>query len=67
MAYTAIWNALKLPALQVPIGLSPDGLPLGVQIVAATNQDRLCLAVGKVLEKEFGGYVPPFCTKEKED
>lgn len=60
LAYTSIWNTLKLPVLQVPTGLSEDGLPLGLQVVAATNQDRLCLAVGKVLEKAFGGYVPPF-------
>jgi fatty acid amide hydrolase 2 len=31
-SYTAIINALKLPATQVPMGLNSKGLPLGVQV-----------------------------------
>lgn len=30
-----------------------------LQVVAAPNQDRLCLAVAKELEKGFGGWRPP--------
>ncbi|KAK9887978.1 hypothetical protein WA026_000269 [Henosepilachna vigintioctopunctata] len=56
----AIWNAMKLPVTQVPLGLSKDGLPLGLQVVSAPFNDRLTIAVAKHLEKEFGGYVPPF-------
>lgn len=37
-----------------------NGLPLGIQVVAAPNQDRLCFAVARELERTFGGYVPPF-------
>lgn len=58
--YFAIWNALKFPVTQVPMGLDAEGLPVGIQVVAAPNQDRLCIAVAKELEKAFGGYVPPF-------
>lgn len=58
--YFCIWNALKLPVTQVPLGLSKDGLPLGIQVVAAPFQDHLCIAVAKELERAFGGYVPPF-------
>lgn len=54
-----IWNVLKFPVTQVPMGLK-NGLPLGIQVVAAPNQDRLCFKVAKELEKAFGGYVPPF-------
>ncbi|KAF5289798.1 hypothetical protein FQA39_LY03715 [Lamprigera yunnana] len=57
--YFAIWNALKFPVTQVPIGLDSNGLPLGIQIVAAPFQDHLCIAVAKELETTFGGYVPP--------
>lgn len=53
------WNVLKFPVTQVPLGLK-NGLPVGIQVVAAPYQDRLCLAVAKELEKAFGGYVPPF-------
>ncbi|XP_060522427.1 fatty-acid amide hydrolase 2-like [Cylas formicarius] len=56
----AIWNVLKFPATQVPMGLGREGLPLGLQVVAAPYQDRLCIAVAKELERKFGGYVPPF-------
>ncbi|KAF5291400.1 hypothetical protein FQR65_LT01710 [Abscondita terminalis] len=58
--YFAIWNALKFPVTQIPIGLDSQGLPLGIQVVAAPNQDHLCIAVAKELENSFGGYVPPF-------
>ncbi|XP_074027592.1 fatty-acid amide hydrolase 2-A isoform X2 [Leptinotarsa decemlineata] len=59
----SIWNVLKFPVTQVPMGLGKDGLPLGIQVVAAPYQDRLCLAVAKELERAFGGYVPPFQTQ----
>lgn len=59
-AYWAIFNALQLPVTQVPIGLSEDGLPLGIQVVAAPNQDRLCFAVAEYIESLTGGWVPPF-------
>ena len=57
--YTAIVNALHLPATQVPLGLDSNGLPLGIQVVAGRNKDHLTLAVAEVLEKEFGGWVQP--------
>ncbi|XP_063916552.1 fatty-acid amide hydrolase 2-A-like isoform X3 [Zophobas morio] len=56
----AIWNAVKFPVTQVPLGLTDEGLPLGVQVVAPPGQDRLTIAVAKELEKAFGGFVPPF-------
>lgn len=57
--YTAIINCLGLPSTTVPLGLSKDGLPLGIQVIANHNNDRLCLAVAEELEKAFGGWVPP--------
>lgn len=58
--YWAVFNVLKLPVTQVPMGLSKDGLPLGIQVVAAPYKDHLCIAVAKELQKAFGGWVPPF-------
>lgn len=43
---------------QVPLGLDDEGLPLGIQVVSAPFNDRLCIAVAKHLEESFGGYVP---------
>lgn len=58
-SYTAIINLLGFPATHIPLGLSREGLPIGIQVVANVNQDRLCLAVARELEKAFGGWVPP--------
>lgn len=60
-AYWAIFNVLGFPAVNVPLGLSKSGLPLGVQIVAATHNDKLCIDVATQLEKQSViGWTPPF-------
>lgn len=58
--YWSLLNVLHLPATQVPLGLNGQGLPLGIQVVATKNRDRHCLAVAEELDREFGGWVPPF-------
>ncbi|XP_055921354.1 fatty-acid amide hydrolase 2 [Eupeodes corollae] len=58
-SYTGIINVLGFPATAVPLGLGSEGVPLGVQVVANFNNDRLCLAVAEELEKAFGGWVRP--------
>lgn len=58
--YTAIFNVLGLPSTAVPLGIGPtERLPIGLQVVANRNQDRLCLAVASELERAFGGWVSP--------
>jgi fatty acid amide hydrolase 2 len=56
---TAIFNLLGLPATQIPLGLGPHGLPLGVQAAAKEDNDHVSIAVALALEEEFGGWVPP--------
>jgi fatty acid amide hydrolase 2 len=59
-SYTALINLLGMPACAIPLGLGKDeGVPLGLQVVANYNNDRLCLAVACELEKSFGGWTPP--------
>ena len=43
--YAAPWNIAGLPALVVPVGVRPDGLPVGVQLVGPPGSERLLLAV----------------------
>ena len=58
-AYTAVLNVMELPATQIPTGLDPSGLPLGVQVAARHGNDHLTLAVALELERHFGGWVAP--------
>lgn len=48
--YAAPWNVAGLPALTVPVGVRPDGLPLSAQLVAPPGGERLLLAVAGQLE-----------------
>jgi amidase len=48
-----------LPSTVAPIGRSPEGLPIGVQIVGPYLEDRTTIAFAELLEREFGGFVPP--------
>jgi amidase len=48
-----------LPATVIPVGRTPDGLPVGLQIVGPYLQDRTTLAVARAVEELLGGYVPP--------
>jgi amidase len=48
---------LGIPSLAVPIG-SKQGLPLGVQIMAARYREDLCLAAGEVIEACEGVRTP---------
>jgi fatty acid amide hydrolase 2 len=56
--YTAIVNALGLPAAVAPMGLA-GGLPVSAQVVAGADRDHLCLGAMIELERAFGGYVGP--------
>lgn len=56
---TAVFNLLGLPATAVPLGLTRDGPPLGVQVAAAPGNDHLTIAVALELERAFGGWTPP--------
>jgi len=53
------FNLAGLPVTQVPLGLNPAGLPLGVQVAAGRDRDHATIAVALELERAFGGWVPP--------
>ncbi len=58
-SYTEWFNLLGNPAAVVPVGRSPEGLPIGVQIVGRPWEEEQVLAVAAVLEKECGAWRPP--------
>lgn len=59
MAWPGIANLTGLPATQIPLGVSPEGLPIGVQIVGPWLEDRTPIKLAELIEREFGGFVPP--------
>ena len=58
-SYCEWFNLLGMPGAVVPVGKSPEGLPIGVQIVAQPWQEELVLAVGEALERELGDWRGP--------
>ncbi len=48
--YAAPWNIAGLPALVVPVGIRPDGLPLGVQLIGPPGSESLLLAIAGQFE-----------------
>ncbi len=58
-SYCEWFNLLGTPAAVVPVGKSPEGLPIGVQIVARPWQEELVLSVAEVLEEQFAGWWRP--------
>lgn len=56
--YTQWFNTLGAPAAVVPVGRSPEGLPIGVQIAARPFEDEVALGVAAVVDAAFG-FRPP--------
>ncbi|HTW54750.1 MAG TPA: amidase [Stellaceae bacterium] len=58
-----VWNGLAalsyLPATAAPIGLTADGLPVGLQIIGAEGDDRTTIEFARLLAGEIGGFTPP--------
>jgi len=57
--YTEPYNLTGWPATVVRCGTSPEGLPIGVQVVSGPWREDRSLAAAKVLEDALGGYRPP--------
>jgi Asp-tRNA(Asn)/Glu-tRNA(Gln) amidotransferase A subunit family amidase len=59
-SYTEFFSLLGNPAAVVPVGRSPEGLPIGVQIVGRPWEEEQVLAIAAALEKQCGAWkVPP--------
>lgn len=48
-----------LPSTVAPLGLTPQGLPSGVQIITRQYGDYTSLHFAELLEKEYASFVPP--------
>jgi len=51
-------NLAGLPAAVIPVGSSPESLPIGVQVIGRAYDDELVLAVAECIERACGGSRP---------
>jgi len=58
-----VWAGLAtmpgLPATAIPAGRSPEGLPVGVQLIGPMFEDRTPLRLAELLEPMTGGFQAP--------
>ena len=52
--FQAIWTILHVPALSVPTHRGPNGLPVGIQLVAQRHDDRRLLACAQWIWQRLG-------------
>ncbi|MCZ6765001.1 MAG: amidase, partial [Alphaproteobacteria bacterium] len=57
--FNRIWTLLHVPALHLPIGTGPAGLPMGIQLVAPTMDEAHLLDVGRWVVEELELTVKP--------
>jgi amidase len=58
-SYSDMHNLTGWPAAVVRGGTSPEGLPIGVQLVAGPWREDVALAAARVVEAASGGWQPP--------
>jgi Asp-tRNA(Asn)/Glu-tRNA(Gln) amidotransferase A subunit family amidase len=58
-SYSQSFNVFGLPSVVVPAGRSPEGLPIGVQIVGRPFEEEMILAAATAIEAALGGWKNP--------
>ncbi len=59
MAWAGLAGVSYLPATVVPVGVNPEGLPVGIQIIGPYLEDRTTIHVAKLISEITGGFRPP--------
>jgi len=60
VCWTSLIGMAYLPSTVVPVGLTDESLPVGIQVVGPYLEDRTALAFARHVEAVTGGYrVPP--------
>ena len=64
MAAATPWNLYGFPAVVLPFGFTPDGLPVGIQLIGRPFEEEVLLTVACHLEQARGPFpaapVPPY-------
>jgi amidase len=59
MSQSSPFNVLSLPGLAVPMAISSEGLPIGVQLIAGPYEEEMLLEIGSKLEEARGPMPAP--------
>jgi Asp-tRNA(Asn)/Glu-tRNA(Gln) amidotransferase A subunit family amidase len=59
MRYSQWLNLTGFPGASIPMSLSKEGLPIGVQVIGRPFEEELVLAVAEALEQSRGPWQPP--------
>ncbi len=57
-AFCSIWSLCGVPAVTIPVGFGPLGLPLGLQMIGRQGDDEQLLSVARWCERGFS--FPPW-------
>lgn len=61
--WCALASVMGLPSLVVPAGQTPEGLPVGLQILAKRGEDAKLLSLALALDEAVMSFVPPALLK----
>jgi Asp-tRNA(Asn)/Glu-tRNA(Gln) amidotransferase A subunit family amidase len=59
MRYSQWLNLAGFPGVAVPVGMSRDGLPIGVQVIGRPYEEEMILAVAEAIERGRGPWHTP--------
>lgn len=59
MRFAQWLNFVGFPGMAVPLGTSPEGLPIGVQVIGKPYQEEEVLAVAEAIERGRGPWLAP--------
>ncbi len=60
-SYTMTYNLTGWPVVVIRAGTTPEGLPIGIQIIAHPWREDIALFMAKYIEKELGEFSGPCC------
>ena len=59
MRYSQWLNVTGFPGATVPVSISAEGLPIGIQVIGRPYEEELVLAVAERIENGRGPWQPP--------
>jgi len=59
MRFSQWLNLTGFPGASVPVSISSEGLPIGVQVISRPFEDELVLAAAEIIEQARGPWQPP--------